>query len=477
MSRTLLTLALAPLLGLFILGIGNGYLATLITLRLDAIGASAFTIGAVSSAYFLGLAAGALINDRLLLRIGHIRAYGAFASLVAASVLMQGLIKDPWAWFGLRLIGGWASVGVFLVIESWLLSSAESHKRGRLLALYMISLYAAGVIGQLLLGVLDEMGQSAPFIVVGVLASLSVLPMTMIPRASPDLELAEPLSPIRLAMITPTGVMASLGSGMAVAVAYTLLPLYLQRHGMNVAQVGQMMAIVVLGAMLLQYPIGRWSDRHDRQSVLLMISLVILLISAAMLWLPLSYSLMAALLFMLGGGVFALYPVAISHSADRTPAAALVGMSQGLLLINSLGAAFSPVLVSGLINRVGDSGLFWALGVGALAFMLFFSWRRSVRPAPLPVAPFSSTAPLSAAGAELVVTEELVQGAKEHEYREDLSGGFPGVEVAEAIEGPPPEDAEHIRYYLENDYLENDYLEKESMASEPDNTASERQGH
>lgn len=241
---------------------------------------------------------------------------------------------------------------------------------------------------------------------------------------------------------------------------------------MNVAQVGQMMAIVVLGAMLLQYPIGRWSDRHDRQSVLLMISLVILLISAAMLWLPLSYSLMAALLFMLGGGVFALYPVAISHSADRTPAAALVGMSQGLLLINSLGAAFSPVLVSGLINRVGDSGLFWALGVGALAFMLFFSWRRSVRPAPLPVAPFSSTAPLSAAGAELVVTEELVQGAKEHEYREDLSGGFPGVEVAEAIEGPPPEDAEHIRYYLENDYLE-----KESMASEPDNTASERQGH
>ena len=41
MSRQLLAMALAPLLGLFILGIGNGFLATLITVRLDAAGESA----------------------------------------------------------------------------------------------------------------------------------------------------------------------------------------------------------------------------------------------------------------------------------------------------------------------------------------------------------------------------------------------------------------------------------------------------
>src|SRR5690554_6304624 len=48
MSRQLLTMALAPLLGLFILGIGNGFLSTVITLRLDAAGESAVVIGWVS---------------------------------------------------------------------------------------------------------------------------------------------------------------------------------------------------------------------------------------------------------------------------------------------------------------------------------------------------------------------------------------------------------------------------------------------
>lgn len=149
MSRQLLAMALAPLLGLFILGIGNGFLATLITVRLDAAGESATVIGIVSSAYFIGLALGAMFNDRLLLRIGHIRAYGSFASLVAVTVLLQGLFFDPWAWFALRLVGGWATVGVYLVIESWLLTAGDQKVRGRLLALYMISFTPLGCWGSL----------------------------------------------------------------------------------------------------------------------------------------------------------------------------------------------------------------------------------------------------------------------------------------------------------------------------------------
>ena len=443
MSRQLLAMALAPLLGLFILGIGNGFLATLITVRLDAAGESATVIGIVSSAYFIGLALGAMFNDRLLLRIGHIRAYGSFASLVAVTVLLQGLFFDPWAWFALRLVGGWATVGVYLVIESWLLTAGDQKVRGRLLALYMISLYAAGVLGQLMLGVTSAMGDTAPFMVIGLLASLSVLPMAMIPRVSPLIEHAEPLPPLRLITMTPTGVMGSLGSGMVVAAAYTLLPLYLQRIGMSVNEVGQMMAVLVLGAMLLQYPIGRWSDRHDRQMVLIGISAFCVVISAAMLWLP----LLAVLLFLLGGGVFALYPVAVSHAADRAPAGALVRMSQGLLLINSIGATISPLMISPVMTAMGDAGLFWAFGSLSLFFVLFFGWRRSVRPAPVPVAPFTATAPMTAAGAELVVTEELVQGALEHEHLEDLSDVVPEVDVAEPVVGPPQEDESHITYY------------------------------
>ncbi|WP_416139980.1 MFS transporter [Halomonas sp. HK25] len=449
MSRQLLTMALAPLLGLFILGIGNGFLATVITLRLDAAGESAVVIGWVSSAYFIGLALGAMLNDRLLLRIGHIRAYGSFASLVAVTVLLQGLVDHPWAWFALRLIGGWATVGVYLVIESWLLTAGEQKVRGRLLALYMISLYAAGVLGQLLLGVTEAMGGAASFMVIAMLASLSVLPMAMIPRVSPLIEKAEPLPPHRLITLTPTGVMGSFGSGIAVAAVYSLLPLYLQRTGFSVDRIGQMMAVVVLGAMLLQYPVGRWSDRHDRQLVLIIIGASCALISAAILWLPMSPWLLAGLLFLLGGGVFSLYPVAVGHAADRAPAGALVRMSQGLLLINAIGSALSPPLISPVMGVLGDAGLFWSFGALGLFLVAFFGWRRSVRPAPVPVAPFSPSTPMSSAGAELAVTEEQLQGAVEHEHMEDLSGVVPEVEVAEPMVGPPPADESHVAYFDE----------------------------
>lgn len=423
-------MALAPLLGLFILGIGNGFLASLITLRLDAAGASVTTIGWVSAAYYVGLAIGALFNDRLLLRIGHIRAYACFASLVAVTVLLQGLWLNAELWFILRMIGGWATLGVYLVIESWLLTAADTRVRGRLLALYMISLYGAGVIGQLLLGVADNAGPNQPFMVIAMLASLSVLPLGMIPRVSPLIEHAEPLSPWRLITVTPTGVMGCFGSGLVVSAIYSLLPLYLQRSGFEVQKIGEMMAVVILGGMLLQYPIGRWSDRHDRQIVLILIGVVMALLCVAMMWMPQLPWLLAVVLFLLGGGVFALYPVAVSHAADRAPAGALVRMSQGLLLINALGATLSPPLITPLMTHVGDPGLFVALaGLGAF-LVAFFVWRRSRRPAPAPVAPFTSNPPQSVVGAELSVTDALVQGAIEHEHQEDLSQVVPDVETA-----------------------------------------------
>ncbi|WP_110667683.1 MFS transporter [Salinicola halophilus] len=430
MSRQLLSLALAPLLGLFILGIGNGFLASLITLRLDAAGESATTIGWVSAAYYIGLAVGALVNDRLLLRIGHIRAYACFASLVAVTVLLQGLWLNAGLWFTLRLVGGWATLGVYLVIESWLLTSADARVRGRLLALYMISLYGAGVIGQLLLGVADGAGASEPFMIVAILASLSVLPLGMIPRVSPLMEQAEPLSPWRLITLTPTGVMGCFGSGLVLSAVYSLLPLYLQRSGLDVQKIGEMMAVLILGGMLLQYPIGRWSDRHDRQIVLILIAAAMTAICAAIALLPTLAGLLPVMLFLLGGGIFALYPVAVSHAADRAPAGALVRMSQGLLLINALGATLSPPLITPLMARVGDAGFFLGLATLGLALGSFFVWRRSQRPAPMPVAPFNPNPPQSVMGAELVVTEALVQGAIEHEHQEDLSQAVPDVETA-----------------------------------------------
>ncbi|MBI6952912.1 MFS transporter [Pseudomonas sp. B21-023] len=429
MSVRLLAMALAPLLGLFIIALGNGVLSSLTTLRLGAAGESATMIGVVSSAYFIGLTLGAVFNDRLILRIGHIRAYSSFAALIGATILLQGLFYDTTWWFVLRLINGWAAVGVFLVIESWLLLAGDAKIRGRLLALYMIAFYGAGVIAQAALGEVTGWGETAPFMVAGMLATLSVLPIVILPRVSPLLDQVEPLKPRQLLGVAPTGLVGCFGSGVAIAGIYALLPLYLQRIGLDVGEIGDMMAWVILGAMLLQYPVGRWSDRKDRQDVLIALAALCTVLSLLFVLLPADTVLLPALLFLLGGGVFALYPVAVSSAADRAPADALVPMIQGLLLINSLGSAMAPLAISPMMTAYGEVGLFWAFAVINLAMVGFFLWRRGKRPAPEHPAPFAPTATFSPTGAELRVTEDLMHAAQEHPTLEamDSTPGQPAV--------------------------------------------------
>ena len=430
MSSRLLAMALAPLLGLFIVALGNGVLSSLTTLRLGAAGESATVIGLVSSAYFIGLTLGALFNDRLILRIGHIRAYSSFASLIGVTILLQGMFYDTWGWFVLRLINGWATVGVFLVIESWLLLAGDAKIRGRLLALYMIALYGAGVLGQATLGEITGWGDTAPFMVAGMLASLSVLPIVILPRVSPLLEQVEPLKPRQLLGVTPTGLVGCFGSGVAIAAVYALLPLYLQRIGHDIGEVGNLMAWTILGAMLLQYPVGRWSDRRDRLEVLTVLAAVCAVLSLIVVRVPLSSTLLAVLLFLLGGGVFALYPVAVSHAADRASPEALVPMIQGLLLINSLGSAISPLMISPAMTSLGENGLFWAFAVVNLGMVSFFVWRRGKRPVPVNPAPFTASATFSPTGAELRLTEDLMQAAQDHPPMPDAVNGQPAPKPA-----------------------------------------------
>ncbi|MBB6261879.1 MFS family permease [Paenochrobactrum gallinarii] len=415
MSAQVIAMILAPLLGLFIVSIGNGFLSSLTTLRLDSAGISETMIGIVSSSYFIGLTVGAIFHDRLIARIGHIRAYSSFASLITVSVLLQGMYFDVWFWLSLRFLYGWAAIGIYLVIESWLLLAADQKMRGRILALYMIALYGSGMLGQLALGTADAMGAVIPFMAAAILISLSVLPIVILPRVTPVVERVEALNPLDLLRMTPSGVIGCFGSGIAIAAVYSLFPLYLQRAGLETSEIGTMMASVIFGAMVLQYPVGRWSDRRDRRIVLITLSVACALLSALVITLPQNSPFLIVVFFLLGGAIFAIYPVAVSFAADSTSSDALVRMIQGLLLINSVGCAISPLIISPVMALMGPLGLFWSLGLLNVLMIGFFMWRRGARPESTPAAPFAPATPYSPVGAELRVTDEMIQGAVENE--------------------------------------------------------------
>jgi len=56
----------------------------------------------------------------------------------------------------------------------------------------------------------------------------------------------------------------------------------------------------------------------------------------------------------------------------------------------------------------------------------FFIWRRGARPDSVPSAPFAPATPFSPIGAELRVTDEMIQGAIENDRNDNTHVVLPG---------------------------------------------------
>src|ERR1700756_5354734 len=94
------------LLGAGVLILGNGLVGIVLPVRMGLEHVPTQVSGLVMSSYYAGLVAGCLWGRGIISRVGHIRAFAAFAATVAAMTLIYALWFDPLAWAVLRAITG-----------------------------------------------------------------------------------------------------------------------------------------------------------------------------------------------------------------------------------------------------------------------------------------------------------------------------------------------------------------------------------
>lgn len=370
------------LLAIFMLMAGGGFMATLLAVRLERGGSSALVVGAVGTAYFLGLVFGSLRAGKLVARVGHIRAFAAFVSLFSASTLSYAVHQDPVLWAGLRLIDGFCVAGVYVCLESWLNERAEGSTRGTVLAGYMIALYVGQAIGQFLLNVSDAK-PSLPFVIASILVSLSAIPVALTRIAAPPPVTGETMPLRSLYRISPLGIVGAAITGLMLGGFYALGAVYARRLGMELSAVAVFMSTVIFGGVALQWPLGLLSDRFDRRRV-------IVTAFAGTLAAGLALALTGApglplLVFgaIFGGLSFALYPLCVAHANDHLEPEQRVAASGGLVLTYSAGAAAGPLAAASFMTALGTAGLFTFVAVCAGAALLFGLWRQT-RALPVP---------------------------------------------------------------------------------------------
>jgi len=352
-------------LGMLLLMISNGLLVTLLTLRASELGFSQTQIAFMQAAYPLAALFGCLAAPRIVAAVGHIRSFGALASLCSTAALIHMVTADPWSWAAMRALAGFCFPGLYVVAESWLNGRADNRTRAALLSIYFITQTGGVALGQLLLGIPDRDGNLL-FVIVSVLISLSLVPMLLSARQGQAFEAPARISVRELFAISPLGLSVSFVNGISQGTFYVGLGIFGVGLGLPAGQVGLLVAAGTVGGVLGQFPLGALSDRIDRRLVIAGAAAVALIACLAV-WAGAGRLADGALLYvavaLVGAFVLPLYSLGVAHTNDRLAPAQMVAASGGLVLVMNVGIVLGPPAAGLAISHLGAPALFACLAL------------------------------------------------------------------------------------------------------------------
>jgi MFS family permease len=362
-----------------IIQLANGFFGTFFSLRVAIENFDA--AGLVLSAYFAGFTLGALRCGKIIERIGHIRAFAAFAGLVAAATAVMPLLVGSLAWVILRTIVGFGCAGIFVTTESWLNAKALPSERGRVFSIYMVGTFLALALGQLLIARTDVKG-AAPFSVIVALFAVGLVMVTTA-RAEPPRVSATAALPFGvLTRAAPIAVVGSALSGLVGGAFYALVPAWMQDQGIAQAAIALFMLVVVAGGFAFQIPVGRLSDRFDRHIVLALLGLGFAVTAFVVVLSSRSLPTLLPEAVLLGGFMSTLYPVCVANAHDRMPADRVVAVSGWLILVSGVGSVLGPLIGASLKPHFEIDGVFFFMAAAALLLAIVAGFGVLMMPAP-----------------------------------------------------------------------------------------------
>ncbi|HLS18455.1 MAG TPA: MFS transporter [Paracoccaceae bacterium] len=417
--RAIILKSWALLLGIFMLMIGNGLQATLLGVRGGAEGFSGAVLGYVMAGYFVGFLGGTWVTPRLLRRVGHVRVFAAFGSLISAAFILYATLVEPVTWFLLRVVVGLCFSGVYIVSESWLNDAATNETRGKTMAAYITAQMMGIILAQLLLNVADPGGYPL-FVLMSVLVSLSFLPILLSAGPAPKFEQTRPMSLRQLYQTSPLGCVAIFALGAIFAVQFGMSAVYAAERGFSLFEISIFVAMIYAGGLVWQPPIGWLSDRMHRRVLIMDLTGVGALGCLIVPVLGPSFPAILVAAFIMGGASNSLYSLVVAYVNDYLESEDMAAASAGLIMLNGIGAMGAPILLGYLMDLMVDDVFFLFLAAAFASITLYAIWRQRQRPVRIvigeqgPVVPMSQVAsPLAADVAIEAALEQVQEGFTE----------------------------------------------------------------
>ncbi len=338
-----------------IFGLTYSLSASLIAIDLAELGLSETLIGANAAMHAIGVLAMAFFLPKMAAFLGMRKAVVLGLTAAALLLLLFPAMPSFWLWFPLRILLGAASETLFVLSETWLNALSSEETRARTMGFYTAALSVGFALGPALLSFVGTKG-AVPYMTGAGIAACAALFILSPKVYAPPVEKPEHGNPARYMNLSPLAMAATVLNAAIETAGLTFLTLYAMDLGWQEPQATQLMSCMMIGAIVLQLPIGWLGDKMDRQR------LVIVLAGAAgigaLAW-PFALASPLAtygLLFVWGGLFVGIYTIMLAIVGSRFSGSELIGIYAAMGLMWGGGALIGPML-AGMAMQVTTHGL------------------------------------------------------------------------------------------------------------------------
>ncbi|MFG1412867.1 MFS transporter [Xanthobacter sp. VTT E-85241] len=367
----------AVILTAMMFGLTYSLSAALIALDLAGRGISDAVIGANAAMHAVGVLATALVLPRLVASVGPRRLILTALGLAALTLMAFPLTPAIWLWFPLRFVLGAASESLFVLSETWINSLSTEQTRARAMAAYTAALSIGFALGPLILSLVGAQG-ILPYAVGAGMAVAAALFVASPKVEAPVFEAPSHSDPMHYLRLAPLAMSATVLNAAIEAAGLSFLALYAINLGWAEQEAARLMSCMMLGAIVLQLPIGWLGDKMNRRH--LVIALAATATGGALLWPLALQSPLAtyALLFVWGGAFVGIYTIMLTVVGSRFQGSALVGIYAVMGLTWGGGALIGP-LAAGFAMQITLHGLalFAAFACGLFTLAALFLRKES----------------------------------------------------------------------------------------------------
>ncbi len=344
-------------LGMVLLMLGNGVQGTVVGVRGSIVGFSPFAMSIILSGFFIGYIIGSRITPTLILRVGHVRVFAAYASLCSAAFLMFTIFPNQPLWFVLRIIIGICISGTLIVVEGWLNNAATNETRGQALSIHLMAQLLGFVISQGMLRFAAPDGYGL-FILGAAFMSLALVMLVLSPAPAPKFEETKPMKISRLWQVTPFAAGGVFLMGGMFAGIYGLSAVYSMEKGLSFDHIGIFIGALFAGSLIIQYPLGWLSDRMNRRLLIVIIVFTGAIACGFGAFIGNDIVLLSSVAFIVGACVNPLYMLYNAYTNDFLENEEMAGACGALGFMNGCGAIIGSVVLGWLISTFGADAYF-----------------------------------------------------------------------------------------------------------------------